>query len=81
MMPIVSKIVSFAIGPMITSFSASRSGIRFRFTYEMTNAAGTVVATVASEHCFTDTSGRPISLKKLHPDLDEILSASLEKKD
>ena len=59
----------------------SYSGIRFRFNYEMTNAAGTVVATGASEHCFTDTSGRPISLKKLHPDLDEILSASLEKKD
>lgn len=65
----------------ITVAVESYTGIRFRFTYEMTNAAGTVVSTGASEHCFTDTSGRPISLKKVHPDLDEILSASLQKRD
>ena len=55
----------------------SYSGVRFRFTYEMTNAAGTLVATGASEHCFTDTAGRPIALKNLHPDVDETLRAAI----
>ncbi len=53
----------------------SYNGIRLRITYEMTNEEGTLVTTGASEHCFTDTSGRPISLKKLHPDIDAVLKA------
>jgi acyl-CoA thioester hydrolase len=65
----------------ISTAVESYSGIRFRFTYEMTNAEGVLVAVGASEHCFTDTSGRPVSLKKLHPDLDAALCEAMQKKD
>ena len=55
----------------------SFSGVRLRISYEMTNEEGVLVATGASEHCFTDTSGRPIALKKDHPDIDAILRAQI----
>ena len=57
---------------------AAFNGIRLRITYEMVNAEGVLVCTGASEHCFTDTAGKPISLKKYHPDLDEGLRAQVE---
>ena len=54
------------------------TGVRLKVCYEMTNAAtGELVATGASEHCFTDTSGRPIALKNTHPDIDAVLRAKL----
>ena len=55
----------------------SFNGIRLRITYEMHNQEDTLVATGASEHCFTDASGRPMSLKKTHPDVDAVLTARI----
>ena len=56
----------------------SFNGIRLRITYEMVNAEGALVSTGASEHCFTDTAGRPIALKKTHPDIDAVLREAME---
>ena len=44
----------------------------------MTNAAtGELALTGSSEHCFTDAQGRPIVLRKTHPDVDAALRAAV----
>ncbi|MBQ1372161.1 MAG: acyl-CoA thioesterase, partial [Oscillospiraceae bacterium] len=48
-------------------------GVRLKIGYEMKNVAGELVATGSSEHCFTDASGKPIILRKLHPEIDAVL--------
>ena len=53
------------------------NGIRLHISYEMIDQNGTLAATGASRHCFTDSSGRPISLKKTHPDIDAVLASQL----
>ena len=52
--------------------------LRLKIAYEMTRVSdGELIATGSSEHCFTDTSGRPIALKKTHPDIDAALRAAM----
>lgn len=54
-------------------------GVKLVIRYEMTNAAtGDLVLTGKTMHCFTDTNGRPIILKKQFSDFDEALK-QLEK--
>ena len=49
-------------------------GVRLRVAYEMFNeTTGQLAATGTSEHCFLDDQGNLIALKKLCPDIDEIL--------
>ena len=49
-------------------------GVRLRVAYEMFNeTTGQLAATGTSEHCFLDADGSLIALKKLCPDIDEIL--------
>lgn len=49
-------------------------GVRLVISYTMTNAStGDLVLTGKTMHCFTDTNGKPINLKKLFPKLDCIL--------
>lgn len=47
------------------------NGARFRVGYIMTNAAGDVVCEAHSEHCFVNSSGRPIRLSKISPEFDK----------
>ncbi|MBO4211405.1 MAG: acyl-CoA thioesterase [Oscillospiraceae bacterium] len=58
-----------AIRVSITEFK----GVRLKIGYEMLNTAGETVATGASVHCFTDASGKPIILRKQHPEIDAVL--------
>ena len=52
--------------------------LRLKIAYEMTRVSdGDLIATGSSEHCFTDLTGRPIALKKTHPDIDAVLRAQL----
>ena len=49
-------------------------GVRLVIGYTMIHAAtGNVVLTGKTRHCFTDTNGKPIILKKRFPEIDSIL--------
>ena len=49
------------------------TGVRLIIGYEMSNTAtGATVALCKSEHCFTNTAGRPIALKRQFPAYDEL---------
>ena len=53
-------------------------GVRLCVSYEMTNAAtGELALTGSSEHCFTDAAGRPVVLRKSHPEIDAALRAAV----
>ena len=55
-------------------------GVRLRVSYEMFNeTSGELAATGSSEHCFTDTEGRLIVLKKHCPEVDAALRAAVER--
>ena len=54
-------------------------GVRLTISYEMTNAAtGALVLTGKTMHCFTDPAGKPVILKKKHPDFDAVLRKAAE---
>ena len=48
-------------------------GVRLKLLYEMEKADGTCVCEAHSEHCFVDTDGRPINLKKKYPEFYEAI--------
>lgn len=51
-------------------------GVRLVIGYTMlSKASGVPVLTGKTMHCFTDTNGKPIILKKQFPELDNILNA------
>ena len=61
---------------------SSFEGMRLKIDYEMIRLSdGELIATGSSQHCFTDQSGRPIALKKTHPDLDAVLREQMEPKE
>jgi len=57
-------------------------GARLTVGYLMTNAeSGAVVLTGRTKHCFVDSSGRPIALKKQFPEFDKVLKECIDDKD
>ena len=57
------------------------NSVKLELSYIMTElATGTVVLTAKSAHCFIDEKGRPIIVKKLFPEFDEILRAEKDKR-
>ena len=53
-------------------------GVRLRVAYEMINeTSDELCCTGSSDHCFTDADGKLIILKKLCPDIDDILRAAV----
>ncbi len=54
------------------------TGVKISLSYVMRNVrTGNVVAEAASDHCFIDTAGRPVAIKKAIPDLDAVLKEIL----
>ena len=52
------------------------NSVKLELSYIMTELiTGTVVLTAKSAHCFIDDKGKPIIVKKLFPEFDEILRA------
>ena len=49
------------------------TGIRMIFRYEMSKEDGSAVFEGTSEHCFLNEEGHPLRLKKLRPELHELL--------
>ena len=63
----------------IRVFLKEYTGIRMTFRYEMTKEDGRIVFEGTSEHCFLNSEGRPLRLKKERPDLNELLLEKTEK--
>ncbi len=63
----------------IRVFLEEYTGIRMTFRYEMTKEDGRIVFEGTSEHCFLNSEGRPLRLKKERPDLNELLLEKTEK--
>ena len=63
----------------IRVFLEEYTGIRMTFCYEMTKEDGRIVFEGTSEHCFLNSEGRPLRLKKERPDLNELLLEKTEK--
>lgn len=54
------------------------SGVKLEIGYVMTNLKdGKTVLTASSTHCFIDSTGRPISVKKHFPEFDKVLKDTL----
>ena len=53
-------------------------GIKLKLRYEMKRGEA-LVCEAASEHCFLDSEGRILNLKRSHPDFYETLAALAEK--
>lgn len=50
------------------------TGVRLMFRYHMVNIqTGDVVLTGTSSHCFLDQNNKPVILKKLYPEMDQLL--------
>ena len=56
-----------AVRAAVTEFK----GVTLKFSYEMKNADGVTVCTGTSVHVFLNAEGRPISVKRKHPELFE----------
>ena len=55
------------------------SGVKISLSYVMKNLrTGAVVAEASSVHCFVDTAGRPVAVKRYCPDLDGVMKSILE---
>ena len=54
------------------------TGVKISLSYVMRNVrTGNVVAEATSDHCFIDTAGRPVAIKKTIPELDAVLKEIL----
>ncbi|MCR5742326.1 MAG: acyl-CoA thioesterase [Lachnospiraceae bacterium] len=50
------------------------SGVRLTLSYEMKNKnTGALVANATSVHCFINDAGKPVALKNMCPELDDML--------
>ncbi|MBR5961588.1 MAG: YbgC/FadM family acyl-CoA thioesterase [Clostridia bacterium] len=50
------------------------TGVKILLSYVMRNViTGALVAEASSAHCFTDTAGRPVAIRKTCPEMDELL--------
>lgn len=58
---------------------SSYTGVRFTFEYEIYNQNKQLCTIGSSSHCFMNRKNRPISLKKLKPEFDELFKKLLAK--
>jgi acyl-CoA thioester hydrolase len=56
------------------------NGVRMEFDYEIRFASDESLACSGhSKHCFTNEKGKPVSIKKTHPDIYEKFTSIVEK--
>ena len=57
---------------------AEYNGIKYKISYRITDAAsGQVRALAETEHCFLSKEGKPMNLKKSHPEFDAVMESLL----
>ena len=54
------------------------TGLRMRIRYAVYGSDGKLRSTGETSHCFVNDKGRPVSLKKVKPEWDELFSKYLE---
>ena len=54
------------------------TGLRMRIRYAVYGSEGKLRSTGETSHCFVNEKGRPVSLKKVRPEWDELFSTYLE---
>ena len=55
------------------------TGVKIMLSYVMRNLrTGNVVAEGESSHCFIDTAGRPVAVKKTCPEIDGVLRSIMQ---
>ena len=65
------SMVRFGDTVVIETAIAGYNGIKLSVRYRMTDkATGELRTIAASEHCFLDRNGKPISLKRSYPEID-----------
>lgn len=65
------SMVHFDDEVLITLKITKYNGVKFELEYEMKDKeTGELRSIGKSVHCFLDTSGRPISLKRMNPEID-----------
>lgn len=52
-------------------------GVKIKFKYVMTKEDGTKVCEARSEHCFVNDKGMPIALKKVRPELYDVIMENI----
>lgn len=73
----IKKSTTFDDEVEIVAFCKEYDSIKFTIEYVMT-IDGKTIATGRTKHCFINSSGRPIRLSKVCPELDEKLKAELK---
>lgn len=54
------------------------TGVRLELSYKMTNLSNDKIAVIGkSKHCFINTEGRPVNLKKVNPKFDEKIKSMI----
>lgn len=65
------SVVRFEDTVLIETWIKFYNGIKMEVNYRMVDkATGELRALAKSEHCFIDRSGKPISLKRIYPEID-----------
>lgn len=67
------KTTTFEDVILIESEIIEFKGVKIKFRYTMTKEDGTVVFKATSEHCFISPEGVPIALKKVRPELYQLI--------
>lgn len=52
-------------------------GVKIKFKYIMTKEDGTKVCEAKSEHCFLNADGMPLALKKVRPELYDVIMKNI----
>lgn len=75
------KTTTFDDEVRVDIFVEKYTGVRLEMGYVMTNlTTGEEAARGKSAHCFIDSKGRPIAVKKYFPDFDKTLTALAEER-
>lgn len=73
------NMVHFDDSVMIKVKAVKYTGVKLELEYEFMDVeTGTVCTTGTSAHCFLDRNGRPVSLKRECPEIDEKFRKMLE---
>lgn len=73
------KMVRFGDNLEILTRLSLYNGLRYGFSYEVRNAdTGELCCTGTSTHCFLNTEGRPLRVKREYPAMHQALTKCLE---